>query len=791
MPKKLFNNFASSSSIPSKCKLDSASNLHAFKASASNLPQEQSELEPKIAQVRTLCNNKGITPNAAGLYAQYDGMSSSRDNYTYDNISVSALAYSYIDQGIFSSLTNELDLAMAQSGLSQDFDSIKTQHTWHVSQQVVLKDTNTQAKDHLERIAQISGIPNYAQVSHLPEISLATTVHKPATLAHTEHNKDESLLFSEQELHANAYTKELIKLAQCDNLRQFTPQEQSTLINEYYSIFTRALNTIVLNSNNRFMVEQGLEHILLYAPQVFASEYRNFFNICLNVAPKALFWMLQYPFFANFFLLKPQSLSTYISKNQKLTTTLDEHIALEVSSTLQEYRELRRKFGEKSIPNINLQDNMLLSLYEEQILQRNLIEPSPKLTQRQRIRLQVQNNGIVPLDPAKQRLNLINHQIFALHNLKVRELRTMANSLESLAHNPNRLHKIFGSDLKSFHMNKQSLLQKMNSWTKIFPVEQQCLLVKMDQGFLLRSPQEPHKVYSINSFKETPLVILSGLEVCYQPEVNEPLKISPQTSTARPASSLNADSYAIASSASTSGSISDLKFETNSIKVADSRLDDAYDKDTAASTEISSTVKSAQKPKVKSKAKSQRTTKTIKHDVSGFDLSAIAHAGNSFKHLGSQVRQTKDALKAKLQDKTGMVFSDEMLGKAVLSKQDKSYTNELSLPLTQSRYQQSKPSAVHSKLQASDFIQDEYVENESNSDFTDSEIFKLDDALSEQQSLLTKDQDIQDQNNRPAAYLSGVFFGNQGESTISQLRHFNDRQLQVEDIQLGFMVVTL
>lgn len=591
-------------------------------------------------------------------------------------------------------------------------------------------DGNEQASapaDPLERIASMSSISNYAELAPIKSINLGEGVRKPEDFTTQSAHGEDEFIFNSAELNANPYTKEINRLSQCSSLNQFSPAEQSSLINEYYANFTQALNTIVLNCDNRFMVEQGLEHIMLYAPQVFATEYRNFFYICLSAAPKALFWMLQFPFYANFFLEKQQDLSLHMNRRSKAILNTEEHVAQEVSSTLSQYRELRQQFSNTDTPNINLLDNMMLSLYEEQIMQSQQVTAQPKLTQRQKLRLSVKMGGRLPADPNKLRLNQINHQLLALYNLKVQDIKNMAHTLESLSHTPKKLHKIFGSALRKFSMSQQLLYKKMGSWTQIFPANQPCLLVDLDMGFLMRSPSEPSKVYSALSLKEQPLLILSGLEVCYNPNMSESLSTLAKPSLAKPS---------------------------------------------------------------RKKAPSSAAA-TKQHHLPDLDAAKL-----DADVLGLIKEQDHFTQLAKQMSKIQSEYQASHAGGLDLDDDDDLFDDET--PFTFDNLDTGKhddDDAHQHQLQVLDFLQEEYSEDDDSiqelRQMHSPKNTKRRTAHLNRNSGKASPSQAPESAAHASTYMSGVFYGTQGALNASQLQLFNDRQLNVVEARLSFVVVIL
>lgn len=611
---------------------------------------------------------------------------------------------------------------------------------------------------------------------------------------------DELSVNQDKDVQQNPYTQEINRLALQSDLNSLSQSTQCSIVQEYFAIFTQALNTIMLNCNEREIVESGLETIITKAAPIFEIEYKNFFYMCIHAAPKALFWMLQYPFFSNFFLVKQRTLTLHMPKNLVIThKIIDEQIALEVSTTMENFAELKKRFTLTSVPNLNLQDNIMLSLYEEQLLQKGLVKPLPQMTQRERIRKLVKLGGAFPADPAKLKLRQVNHQIFSLHNLRVTELRNMSIALEKLAHAPRRLSRIFGKDFKHYCMPMQLIMKKMDSWVELYPADQQCLLVQMDDGFLIRSPQDRSQVYTQDSFKEHPLIILAGLEVCYQTHEEPP----EETEFIREYGDDSEYNYkGIAAFKELAA-----KMEAARERIRQQQRFDDHDLDTEYFNDLY-----------------QDEDEDDDDDDEWFDADEYQYdedEGNEYDDGDDEGddlafnRQSQSARSNQAQKPAH--WSDQNQAKRNGSSQTKTVQTggKANVNLDEDDELYRKALAKRS-LQASDFEishLDEFADDEVEDidELEDNETFDFADedaVLGENNDKpinlnftpndMKNDEDeadelFQDQKNKPCnpSFISGVYFGTQGAAFPSQLRRFNERNLLVDGLKVGFMIVTL
>lgn len=650
-------------------------------------------------------------------------------------------------------LTHNTSDAVLLNTEDNDLDSFKTNSRLSNSEKTQLPDHALEAASHITanlQPAQGSAELDAANELALSEIKLFSNVARPESGITNQTDLQSSTLMQHHMQHYNAYSQQLVLLSQRNNLNQFSTEEQSTLINEYFSIFNNALNIIMLNSNERSIVEQALEEIMNYAAPVFEAEYKTFFYMCYSAAPRALFWMLQYPFYANFFMSKSKALSTTLPRRVKSSTpeALDEKIMSEVNSTLDTYKQLRQRFADLSSPMLSLHDNIMLSLYEEQNMLRQQISQQPKLTQRGRIRAIVKSGGKMPDDHIRMRLRQVNRQLFALHNLRLSEIRQMSMALEKLAHSPKRLSEIFGTDFKHFYMPQQLILQKLNSWTTMFPFSQQCLLVQLDAGFIVRSPRMPEVLYTQLSFKKQELIILDGLEVCYSPELCAAI---------------------------------------------------AHQSDTLDTTPKGSAKQTISKSKSGARAKSEA--------VSTFDQEEI---NSSFKALSLKLKSLQDTPEWQSQSNnlawTDPDFEDDT-SSTLWEQDDKlslSSLDELLLKTTTTQLLQPSDFQLEhwtdehvdgpmddTEVFHIDAEQESTISNANSAKQQSSRKRKRASTVASSTSPVVSEYTTQQDSSSPASYISGVFFGSQGAANPSQLQRFNERNLLVDGHKTGFMVVTL
>lgn len=584
----------------------------------------------------------------------------------------------------------------------------------------------------------------------MSEIKLFSHVDPPESGITHQTNLQSSKLMQNHMQHYNAYSQQLVLLSQRSNLNQFSTEEQSTLINEYFSIFNNALNVIMLNSNERSIVEQALEEIMNYAAPIFEAEYKTFFYMCFSAAPRTLFWMLQYPFYSNFFMSKNKSLSASLSNKDKSSDpdAIDEKIMREVNSTLDTYQHLRQRFADLSAPMLSLHDNIMLSLYEEQNMLRQHILKQPKLTQRGRIRAIVKSGGKMPDDQIKMRLKQVNRQLFALHNLRLSEIRQMGMTLEKLAHSPKRLSDIFGTDFKHFYMPQQLILQKLNSWTTMFPFSQQCLLVQLDDGFVVRSPRMPEVLYTQSSFKKQSLIILDGLEVCYSPElctaIDHQLNALNRTKVSTKQASLKSQSGARAKLEAVPAF--DPQEIDSSFKALSLKLKSLQD---TPEWQNQSNNLAWKDPEFEDDSSS--TLWEQDNNISPSSLDKLL-----LKTTTTQLLHPSDFQLEHCTDDSADEPMDDAEFFSIDADQERTASKD-----TSSRH---KASCKHKQLSY---------------------------AANAEYGIAKGSGSAQQNGSSPASYISGVFFGSQGAAYLSQLQRFNERNLLVDGRKTGFMVVTL
>lgn len=503
-------------------------------------------------------------------------------------------------------------------------------------------------------------------------------------------------------------------------------QDQGTQFFDAFTLFSSALNTIVLNKDQRTIVEQALEEIIQHAAPIFEAEYKTFFYTCYYLAPQALFWMLQYQFYTDFFMLSEPACNAVVNKNTVWSRHLFTDLPLigKISSLDEDHQALRERFAQEQIPSFNLHEHLLLNLYEELYHQKSLLAKRPHMTQRELIRHMVKHGGMMPEDPAKTRLKALSSQIYALNNLRLNEIRQMGSALAKLSRTPRRLQEIFGSDFKHYSMPQQQIAQKMNSWTTMFPQAQSCMLVQLDPGINVRSLTAPEKIYNHLSLKEHKLVILHGLEVCY-----------------------------------------------------------CFEHSTTSATS---------KTKAKQKLTQGSLSANLPQYVAASQLQqeSLDDASKSFSLLSQKVRQSK-AQNARHQQST--------LAHAHKAKVE----HQPQASLFSSALHASDFTLVNQELPASDDEwvdfndeQDMYVVNDS-SFYTESKDSPLSQQGHSKRPHVAQDTFNPSKATAPttlpqnASYISGVFFGTQGAENAEQLAHLNQRGMQVNNKQVGFMVVTL
>lgn len=177
----------------------------------------------------------------------------------------------------------------------------------------------------------------------------------------------------------------------------------------YMNEYTKLVQRLLTNSNNREIVEQTLLEMLRYYHGLLMNEYRNLFYVMLSCAPKVLMLMLRFEFWRDLYLQK-HDLVVDLDLHSQLRQTNDEYnqlvldyqeyalnaqryIAKTKHFTIQEAARLKRlaryqrlKKQKKPIPKDLLQ---ALSQDEQDLIEE---ERTRQLNEKQRIYTAIKND---------------------------------------------------------------------------------------------------------------------------------------------------------------------------------------------------------------------------------------------------------------------------------------------------------------------------------------------------------------------------------------------------------------
>lgn len=278
---------------------------------------------------------------------------------------------------------------------------------------------------------------------------------------------------------------------------EIADSEFNTMLTAYMMNYHRLVNTIIINSDKRLIVEEAIEEILERYRNFFEADYRNFFYIMFHSAPRVLFFMMRYPIMREL----------YLGRNDVfLTWGIYSHIG---SKALRERVEKLPAYE-----NVELQDrdyirrNPLNSVHKAlcNLARNNTIEDySEKSTGRRGQKHVPKRRGIQPfvLPQTELRAKLFGMVKYVNHDMEL-----MANAFLSLATSKDRLRALFGDNVKRFSLTDPSFAE---NWNALEPATQPCMIIHVGSEIVLRNNNGERALYEQEDI-DRKFLVLFGIQ---------------------------------------------------------------------------------------------------------------------------------------------------------------------------------------------------------------------------------------------------------------------------------------